>query len=35
MLKQFALQCGEAGAAASFDILNLEIINGGSAVAIS
>ena len=29
MLKQFPLQLGEAGAASSFDILNLDIINGG------
>ena len=29
MLKQFFLQLGEAGAVRSFDILNLDIINGG------
>ena len=30
MLKQFPLPLGEAGAASSFDVLNLDIMNGGS-----
>ena len=30
MLNQFPLQLDEAGAASCFDILNLDIINGGS-----
>ena len=35
MLKQFPFQLGEAGVASCFDILNLDITNGGPAIAIT
>ena len=35
MLKQFPLQLVGAGAASCFDMLNLDIINGGGAIAIT
>ena len=35
MLKQFLLPLGEAGVASWFDILNLDIINGGPTIVIT